>query len=259
MPNKDLAAAADAVDTLNVALEQDLEHVGRDDLVIPDLPPAEYRQPWDRQEGESDEHYKQFRYYLDQGLARKVKDVAERFGLFHDQKRRVSSAYRTSSKREWKRRASLWDTEQERLYQLARSEAIRDMVHRHEGQIEKAIDGLMAPIAARNHAMETDGEFVAELSKTDKRKLISLANQAARTIPSLMSAERLARGMPTEIVDGVIEHEHIVSVERNQIGEVLEILAGAGRLDAGGDSFGTGEIVDAEVVDVHPVSAETDE
>ena len=62
-----------------------------------------------------------------------------------------------------------------------------------------------------------------------------------------------------EVVGGKIDHQHVVAVERNQIGEVLEILGRAGVLADGGGGFGADEIIDAEVVDVHPVPAETDD
>ena len=74
-----------------------------------------------------------------------------------------------------------------------------------------------------------------------------------------MSAERLARGMPTEIVGGTVEHQLVSTVDRDQIGEILAVLAAAGALNVGGGSLGTGEIVDAEVVEVYPVPADGDD
>jgi hypothetical protein len=74
-----------------------------------------------------------------------------------------------------------------------------------------------------------------------------------------MAAERLSRGMPTEIVGGVVEHQHIVSVERDQIGAVLEVLGQAGVLNVGTPGSESGNIVDAEVVEVHSVPAEGDD
>jgi len=117
----------------------------------------------------------------------------------------------------------------------------------------------MVPIDALTIAMSDNEEFIADLTNMDKKKLISLANLAARTIPSLMAAERLSRGMPTEIVTGVVEHQHVVSVERDQIGNVLEVLGQAGVLDVGNANSGTGDIIDAEVVEVHSVPAEGDD
>jgi diadenosine tetraphosphate (Ap4A) HIT family hydrolase len=117
----------------------------------------------------------------------------------------------------------------------------------------------MIPIDALTVAMSDNEEFIADLTNMDKKKLISLANLAARTIPSLMAAERLSRGMPTEIVSGVVEHQHVKVVERDQIGAVLEILGQAGVLNVGIPDSGSPDIVDATVVEVHSVPAESDD
>ena len=116
----------------------------------------------------------------------------------------------------------------------------------------------MAPIRALNHRIESDPDFIASLSKSSAAKLIGMSNSAARTIPNLMSAERLARGMPTAVVGGTVDVNHVVRIERDHIGEVLDVLAGAGVLDGRGHRLGAGEILDAEVVDDDPVPAESD-
>ncbi len=264
----EIGDVAVAVKDLNDALEQDLEIVDRDELnsslvTQPNTQPNGYLNPWDRQPNETDYMWDLFTHFRESGLQRSLvkttRYVVDK-GLRNRTKTKKGSftVREYSMKHKWQVRCLAYDKEQERLYQLARSEAIREMVDRHEGVIENAIAGLMAPIDALNRAMEDD-EFIGKLSETEAKKLIDLSNRAARTIPSLMAAERLARGMPTEIVGGVVEHQVIVSVERNQIGAVLEALGQAGVLDVGIPGGGAGEIVDAEVVDVHPVSAEGDD
>lgn len=265
----ELDDAVEVIGDLAAALEQGADDLSRTDVALP-APPAEYRQPWDRQDGESDTHYVQFLHYRDQGMGR---TVAATHRQFHKEPkhspgsetkdrpsgRQQGISHAVTKKYDWKSRAALWDEDQERQYQLARSQAMREMVNRHESDIVDAIDALMVPVRVVNRLIEADDGFVESLSRTDAKKLISMANQAARTIPSLMNAERLARGMPTEIVGGTIDHRHVVSVERNRIGEVLEILGRAGVLDVGDRNLGVGEIVDAEVVDVHPVPSDTDD
>ena len=255
--------AAEVVENLTAALEQGPEDLKRGDIELVPVP-SEYREPWDRRDGESELDYARFLHYRDQGPGRTV--IASHIHFFGERElspttrypngTRRAISYETSKKGDWKARAAQWDEDQERQYQLARSQAIREMVSRHEDQVERAIDSLMVPIEALSLAIQTDPDFMSNLSKQDARKLISISNQAARTIPSLMSAERLARGMPTEIVGGTVDHRHVVSVERDQIGEILEVLAGAGQLDDGSRSLGSGEIVDAEVVDIYPVPPE---
>ena len=133
------------------------------------------------------------------------------------------------------------------------------MAQRHENIIEQAISALMVPVNALTLAMEENPDFVSELSKQHKNKLVELSTRVMRTIPDLMSAERLSRGMPTEIVGGVIEHQVVHTVDREQIGEVLTILDEAGLLNVGETDSDVGEFVDAEVVEVHSVPAEGDD
>lgn len=267
----EISDVAVAVKDLDDALEQNIESVDRDELSTSLVAqPNEYQNPWDRLPNETDYMWDLFTHYRESGLQRSLPKTAQ-YVIDHDLRRRDNNPKRPdkpdneftvsdySNKFKWQSRCLAYDNEQERLYQLARSEAIREMVDRHEEVIENAISGLMAPIEALNRAMSEDPEFINSLSKTDAKKLIDLSNRAARTIPSLMAAERLARGMPTEIVGGVVEHQVVVSVERNQIGQVLAALGQAGVLDVGIPGGDAGEIVDAEVVDVYPVPAEGDD
>jgi len=268
----------DAAKALDESLAAELEPIPTSDLVVAESDTG-YQQPWDRLPAETDYAWELFTHFRDTGVRRNFHITAvwaHDNGLGkHEKKtltkyRQVITKYR--ERHRWSDRVFSYDKEQDRLYQMARSEAIREMAIRHEGQIEKAINGLMVPIDALTVAMSDNDEFMADLTNMDKKKLISLANLAARTIPSLMAAERLSRtipslmaaerlsrGMPTEIVTGVVEHQHVVSVERDQIGNVLEVLGQAGVLDVGYSDSGTGDIVDAEVVEVHSVPAESDD
>ena len=254
---------SEAVSELDDSLSEGLELI--DDLVVAE-PDTGYRSPWDRRDDETDTAWELFSHYRDQGPKRTVAGTARHAHENHlgNKDLKTFDKYRNSVRRysetkHWSERVFAYDVEQERIYQLARSEAIREMAVRHEVQIEKAINGLMLPIDALTMAMADDPEFVESLSSFDKKKLIQLANLAARTIPSLMAAERLSRGMPTEIVSGVVEHQHVTSVDRDQIGEILAVLGQAGVLDVAGTDIESGNIVDAEVVEVHSVSAEDNE
>lgn len=252
----------DAVKTLDDAIGQTIEPL--DETVLEVRPEStEWANKWDRQEKESDYAWDSFSHFRDSGLVRSHEATlkhalsnAELLESATNAKPTPNAISMMSSRFRWRERVFAYDQEQERLYQLARSEAIREMAHRHEGIVEKAIDGLMVPIEALYEAIQTDPDFVKSLSKTDAKKLIDLANRSSRTIPSLMAAERLARGMPTEIVGGVVEHQVIHSVDRNQIAEVLRTLGEAGVLNVGGTDSFVGEIVDAEVVEVYSLPPE---
>ena len=257
--------AEKAISDLDDALNQGLEPLPRENVELA-LVDVDYRQPWDQQEGETAYQYQMFLHYRDQGLIRTVKATHTHFegkvGESPDGKIKTHNLnwlYQISTKHRWKDRAYQWDQHEEAQYQLARSEAIRDMVDRHENDITDAIEGLMTPIRALQIRIDTDPDFLGNLSQASAAKLIDMSNKAARTIPSLMNAERLARGMPTEIVGGTVEHQLVVEVDRDQIGDVLDVLERAGRLTAGGSDLGSGEIIDAEVVDIHPLPTDGDD
>ncbi len=262
-----------AVKTVSDAFAQTTEQIDDGSVLARTDSPTDvvsgYIEPWDRQEDESDYMWELFKHYRNYGLKRSYRETAEwvmnnkarwvdhkkvKVGLSYT-KPNISSYGR---KHRWRERVFKYDQEQERLYQLARSESIREMADRHAANIVDAIEGLMVPTRALAVAMEEDEDFLSKLSNTNANKLVAMVTSAARTMPNLMNAERLARGMPTEIIGGTVEHQHVV-VERDQIGEVLAILGQAGVLAVGQPDSGPGEIVDAEVVEVHPVSAEGDD
>jgi len=262
-----------AVKGVSDAMSQHVEPIDNDAILAKVKPPKnvlnDYMEPWDRQPDESDYMWDLFKHYRDDGLKRSYRKTQEwvmaNRDLWADSKKVKAKLSHTkpnisdySRKHNWRERVFKFDAEQERLYQIERSVAIREMADRHAVNIVEAIEMLMVPTRALSHAMESDPEFLAKLSTTNANKLVAMVTSASRTIPGLMSAERLARGMPTEIVGGIVEHHIVDAVERDQIGEILAILGQAGVLDDGGGDSGPGEIVDAEVVEVHPVSAESD-
>lgn len=253
-----------AVTTLDDAVNRSPESIMTSELSIPDISESnDHIYPWERQPEEDDNAWNAFRFYRDLGPSRTftqaIAGLKTRYYADPDYKPSVHAIASRSSRGQWPERVLAFDKEQDRLYQIARGIAIREMADRHEGIIVEAIGSLMVPIQALQLAMENDEDFIKSLSKTDAKKLISLSNIAARTIPSLMQAERLARGMPTEIVGGVIEHQVTHTMERDRIGEVLAVLDRSGSLDDRRGSLDSGEIVDAEVVEVHSVPTEGDD
>ncbi len=264
----EIGEAEQAVTVLENAVNQGPESIMTSELSVPDLSEETgHIYPWDRQPEETDFGWALFCHHRDSGITRSldktVEAMLEKYPPGYTTQGGINLNVASLKQRSylfgWSERTEAFDKEQERLYQIARGLAIREMADRHEETIVEAIGSLMVPIKALQLAMEEDEGFIKSLSKTDAKKLISMSNIAARTIPSLLQAERLARGMPTEIVSGVIEHQVTHTIERDQIGEVLEVLERAGALDDRSGSVDAGEIVDAEVVEVHSVPAESDD
>ena len=251
----DQADAATA--ELMQAAEQGFEDTARTDIAIPDES-GEYRSPWDQMLEEPELMYGLFIQYRDQGLGRTIIAgynwyLEEELGTA-----KQNSYYVYAKTWDWRERARLWDQYEEAQYQLARGVARREMAERHEGEIMEAIKAVVVPFKALTQAMGTP-EFLESLATMKPARLIEVTNRAARALPSLMSAERLARGEATEIVAGTIEHNVSVSIGRDQIAEILGVLHQAGALTDGSPIGEYVEIDDAEVVDVYPVSADGDD
>ncbi len=246
------AATRDLMD----AAEQGFEDTPRTDIAVPDAS-GDYRTPWDQQVEESDFFYGLFLQFRDQGLGRSIVAGwrwyrAEELGRANEK-----SYYEYAKAYDWRERARLWDQYEEAQYQLARGIARREMAERHEEKIGQAIDAIVIPFEALTTAMK-DEAFLDELATMKPAKLIEVTNRAARALPSLMSAERLARGEATAIVAGTIEVNHQVTIGRDQIAEIIGVLEEAGALPLGLSDSELVEIDDAEVVDVYPVSADSD-
>jgi len=254
----ELDQANTATRDLMDAAEQGFEDIERSSIVLADEE-GEYRQPWDQMAEESDLMYALFLQYRDQGLGREI-IAGHRWYLENELgKAKANSFYVYAKTHDWIQRAKLWDQYEEAQYQLARGQARRDMAVRHESKLEAAIDALVVPIEALQKRIDDDPDFIASLSDAKATKLIDMANRAARALPSIMTAERLARGEATEIVAGTIEHHVEVTIGRDQIAEILGILEAAGALP---HAIPIGELVaddEAEVVDVYPVPADSDD
>ncbi len=257
---KDLS---NAISDLDDATSQSIVHIPSDETPVGAI--DDYEQPWGRLPGEPDFAWLLFTFFRDLGPKRSM-EATYRFlettkgrrgtGLPKQAPDRVNIVRNYRAKHDWAARVFAYDREQDRLYQLARSVEIRAMAERHSTILIDAINALTVPSQALILAMENNPDFIESLSKTNKNKLVSMANSTSRTLPSLMAAERLARDMPTEIVGGVVEHQIQHTIEPTQIGAILDILDSTGALDGRQPDSEFDEIVDAEVVEVYPVPSE---
>ena len=246
------AATRDLMD----AAEQGFEDTPRSDIAIPDAS-GDYRTPWDQQAEETDFFYGLFLQFRDQGLGRTIVAGWRWYRRGDLGKANEKSYYEYAKSQDWRERARLWDQYEEAQYQLARGIARREMAERHEQKIGEAIDAIVVPFEALTTALK-DEAFLLQLVNMKPARLIDITNRAARALPSLMTAERLARGEATEIVAGTIEVNHQVTIARDQIAEILGVLEEAGALPVGLPDSEFVEIDDAEVVDVYPVPADSD-
>jgi hypothetical protein len=244
------AALDDLVDALDsphdLGGETDVESLPLDEatLAVAD----NYHEPWSRLPDETDRGWDVFKYHRDQGPARVLKESAAHFGVG------PAALWKFSATYDWVERLRAFDQHEDRLYNARRATAIKEMAERHGDQIQGYLEALAIPFKALQAKLENDPKAIDDLSESSMKQLIDMSAKAGRIIPTMMNAERLARGMPSEVVrvEGDVTHTH--ELDRDQLDEVLSTLqqAGAwhglldGSPDGGGEPF-----LEAEVVEVH--------
>ena len=203
---------------------------------------------WERQINESARDFDLFRAYRDMGTARSHSKVAEQVGMT------TMSVSQVASRRNWTERIRRFEMWQDQLYQDTLRQETLDMARRHAVEAQKTLDALMAPIRALQDRINENPELVqAELEDKDIKVLMGMVQQSARVMPSTMNAERLARGLPTEITqtEGTIHHE-VDHGNTERLTDIILALKAADLLDGPAPARDVGEIIDAEGYEVDP-------
>lgn len=84
-------------------------------------------QPWERQPGETNKAYENFRAYLELGPTRSQRAVARKLG------KSIATVSKQSARDGWPERAQAWDMEQDREYDAERRQKAREAARRHAG------------------------------------------------------------------------------------------------------------------------------
>lgn len=183
--------------------------------------------PWGQMEGESASVYEKFNYYRSLGSSRTQVAVAQHFSMS------TPSVNQLTKKFNWHRRVRAWDEHREKLYTVELVEGTKAMAHRHAEIAAKGIQSLATVFEAIGEKMNTDPEgFLQELTSKDAKQLITIAQRSAAVLPNLMNAERLSRGLPTEISASLNVNEHRITVQtRDELAEIAfglaEVLGGS--------------------------------
>lgn len=206
--------------------------------------------PWERFTGESTPAWDAFRTYRDMP-DRSLSKVARELGKSKTLMDRWSRAHR------WQYRTVAYDAEQDRLRLQEQNQAILDMARRHAQQAMAGINALMLPALAVVQKQRSDPELIANLSMARLDDLLNLLARTAGPMATLMQAERLARGEPTDITESRGANFNIEvreeTLDTDRLGRILAILGDAGVLTAGADPTGTATAGDSEpAVPVHP-------
>ena len=134
-----------AVDDLKDAFDQKTEPILTSELVVPDIVPVpDHVFPWERLPDETDRGWALFSHYRDTGLARSFV-VTAKWACDETKLKDITSQSLKwrSMHHNWSDRVASWDKEQERLYAIARNDAMRKMVERPDIQIVDAFHVLV--------------------------------------------------------------------------------------------------------------------
>jgi len=189
--------------------------------------------PWEKIPHESMKAFKAFCAYRDAGRRRSV-------AFLRGKGMSVANWWQTEHK--WTLRARLFDEYTFAAEQLEQHKLNREMKEKHAEQAASALDGLMAPFIEFQRRSEQDPERLAlEMEMMDGKKLLSTMQASARVLQPIMSAERLSRDMPTEMVETHVQGQITVQDSPEALADVLGVLAETGVLAS---LVGTGPIID---------------
>lgn len=200
--------------------------------------------PWDRQAGEPPEDFLAFTVYRNMGPSRTYAAVAR------ETTRSSGHISDLARQHDWNARAADFDFYQDRIFQAELAERQRAMARQHVELATQALTALRAPVDALLNKFERDPEgTMIEFGAKDLAKLMKMAQDSIRLMPGIMGAQKEALKAPDDSRQR-IETEHIDYGDAHRIGSVLNILREVGVLDAFLAKGSTGEIVDAEIVEM---------
>ena len=192
------------------------------DAVPDDIVPFSEFEPWGKMDTESNRDYELFSEYRALGLSRTFTATAKHFS--------ISQTYisKVANKHDWVERIRAWDDYREQIYTTEVIEGVRKMAKDHSGIASKGIQSMSIVFDELLDRAENDPLHEEEMATLGLRSLFGLAEKAARVIPNLMNAERLSRGLPTELSAQVVVKENRVVIQTTD--ELAEIIQGLGNV-----------------------------
>lgn len=249
-----LKSAADFDPWDLVETDHELPHLPPDMFTAPTRPPEDSAfaplpgadhatpPPWfrDVNRGESTAQHNAFRHYLALGPQRTLRAAAEEMDASY---KSISNLAKTF---DWATRATAFDAYTDEQYEKTLLARVRSMAERHATIFSNALSGLSVAFKPL-----LENEYLAdELSALSAKDRLRLATQAAKAMPALAAAERLALGMPTEITE---KHETKVVRAEMSLDDLKGVLGGlmeAGVLEKESSlAREKAEIIDVEVVE----------
>lgn len=200
--------------------------------------------PWDQQPNESSKDYYPFCAYRNLGPKRTYAAVARDIGLSPAVIRKLATQY------SWNDRTTAWDFYQDRIFQAELAERTRVMAKKRADTIDRALEAVNAPIEGMLARMKDDPEgTMDEIGAQNIAKLLNQVQQSARLLPTLINTELTIMGQPTQITEHT-ETQNVNYNDTQRLSDTLDALKESGVLDAFLTTGASGEIIDAEVVEV---------
>lgn len=165
--------------------------------------------PWTQQPEESPEAFEAFVIYRDLGTRRSQARVASELG------KDKSLISRWSREWSWRERIWHWAREVDRRRREELLELSVEMSERHIRQLRALSEIVSRPAIDMLRELQDNPQLVRDIMRDDPARGLEIIQQAARILPELMKAERLALGQPTEIHQGT-------DLNRTEVRRVLE-------------------------------------
>lgn len=217
------------------------------DSVPAEIVPFSEFEPWGKTNEETNRDYELFSYYRALGLSRTFSEVAKQFS--------ISGTYvsRVANKHDWIERVTEWDKYREKIYTTEVIDRTRKMAEEHAEISKKGVRALSIAFDELLTRIENeDPVHLEEMKELPLRSLYAMVEKAARVLPNLMNAERLSRGLPTELsAQMVISENRVVLTTTDELKETLEVL---GMVIGNAQALEEGETIDLDEGDYEEIA-----
>jgi hypothetical protein len=166
---------------------------------------------WDRQLGESSRAFHAFCHYRDLGAGRSIDKAWRSHKTICDHvpiadRRRAPARWRTRAAHwGWTSRAEAWDAELDRQTREKLAKQQLEARERHQRLAQGTLTTLSAPVSALLQALQDPRVMQALTTRISSSPdsllaMIGLIAQCAQAMPAIVSMERLALGLTTELL-----------------------------------------------------------
>lgn len=184
------------------------------------------RQPWERQPGESLLWFRRFIPYLEYGPDRTITQLWREYGTEKNRHQPpYHTWYRACYQYRWNERGLAWDDELFKQKHQAEVDAVRDMAARHARYTSEIQEALVQPmLAALKMLKDNPEQFRKDMEAMGMVELYQAITRAANSMPGIIKAERVARGVTSDQVsvdlEGEVGHNVVIYLPENGRGSL---------------------------------------